>query len=183
MYVGLFSNFGTIVKNIQVKNNCDPPLLPPQRSQYFGDVFGDGLKDKSYFLGHSVTIVNNQIILPFKNTEDFFRYNYYNDGRVLNYGGLIVRVFFLPSNISSINDVKVDWVIEDDERCTFYIGTDPIIQNIEVDIFRDPSKSYGSTIDAKVNNIGNYTDTGDTRLFVTVTRRYNSNNWLGSFNI
>jgi hypothetical protein len=179
------SNFGVNIKSLQVENNCNPPP-PPQRSQYFRD--GINLqKDKSFFLNKPVTIVDNQIILPFKNSEDFFRYNYYNDGRLLNYGGLTVRVFFLPSNISNINDVKLYWVKDDDDYdeddvCYFSIKTDPIIQNVDhVDIFRDPLKSYGSTINAKVNNIGNYTS--DTRLFVTVRRRYSSDNWLGSFYI
>ena len=176
-------NFGVVLQNLQFENECSPPSNPPSISEFFGDI--NLLKDKSYFLEKPVSVVNNQIILPFRNIDNFFSYNYYNDGRVLNYGGLIVRVFFLPNSISKIDDVELIWAKDEDydDQCYYYIDTTPQLQSEEDDPFRSPSRLNDDTVDAKVDNIGNYRIDNGIRLFVTVRRRYQSNVWLGSFYI
>jgi len=137
-------NFGVTVGNLQIEDDdCRPPSMPPSISQYFGD---GPLKKKSDFLAKPITFDNNRIIFSFRNIDEFFDYNFYDDERVLNYGGLIVQVFFLPSSISKIDDVELNWVKVKNYNCKYYIDTTPQIQSV---VFMIRRVNGNNTVDAK----------------------------------
>jgi hypothetical protein len=175
-------NFGVTVENLQIEDDDDdfcppPPSMPPSISQYFGD---GPLKNKSYFLAKPITFDNNRIIFSFYNTDFFFRPNFSNDG-------LNVRVYFLPSSISKLDDVELNWVEDEPGLCVYDYDIDatPYLQS---EFFTIWGVNGNDTVDAEIRNIGNYTGSNGIRLFVSVRRTYAMNAyamnaWLGSFYI
>ena len=139
------------------------------------------LKDKSYFFGNEdIKIINNELILPFQDS-DFFNYNYGPwSGNLINYGGIFLSVWFLP-NGTKIDDVRYVGLSDD---CKYskeqkIIPGDVIMFSTTAD---RKNQERAGFIDVPIENIGNYTGKNGIRLFVTVIQMY-STTPIGSFYI